>query len=107
MGSEMCIRDRFYSGQEILKKREILNIKSPVQMVDFSHIEKYIFDSTKKNKSQISEENIGKNENKESKLANKENKSKNSFLENKNHKLVSKSTGEFIENEIPGKQIRK
>ena len=34
----------FYSGQDIISKKEILNIKSPVQMVDHSHIEHAVND---------------------------------------------------------------
>ena len=37
--SKKIYHKEFYSSQNILSKKEILNIKSPVQMVDCSHIE--------------------------------------------------------------------
>lgn len=92
----------FYSGKDILEKREILNIKSPVQMVNFSHIEDFIHNYMDSSKIQTSEEKIKDQSYTEPDAASKENKPKNSLLDQKHPKLVSKSTGELSEGEIPG-----
>jgi actin-related protein len=90
----------FYSGQDILSKREILNIKSPVRMVDYSHIEDNVRDYLEgSNLYETNEDDPVQEKLIEFK---KENKKKESVFVKDTTKLISKSTGEFTESDITG-----
>jgi hypothetical protein len=92
----------FYSGQDILSKREILNIKSPVKMVDYSHIEENVKNYLEGSNLQESEKKEKVDEHQKLISFKKEKEKKDSMISKKNAKLVQKSTGEFNENTIKG-----
>jgi CRISPR/Cas system type I-B associated protein Csh2 (Cas7 group RAMP superfamily) len=87
--SQKIHHKEFYSSQYILKKKEILNIRSPVEMVDCSHVEKRLETQDQIDQRQIS--------------LKKEEAKKKGLLKSKDSKSTTKSLENVELSEVPGK----